>query len=250
MAHDLINGDVPTNWARGTSALLPYTPHTPTSTSMGRDPRKRLHHLRKIVRRAARGDTNAVGQMQRVRQNLSQRAATGDARAAALLRKIATWYVADVAQYRRSAPAEASPSWFRPQVAPLPLISPSTTDTYYPATSFPSEPPGSSDEYDDEAGRHFNDEEFSAALDGGSCEREALTRMRGPLMGFALFYPDIKTRKRRMMLRPGDLFSTTNVYPHYPSTLMSTPGKVRRNYQFIRRNPGRLGSGIQVRLLT
>lgn len=180
MAYDLINGDAPTNWARGTLALLP---HTPTSTSMGRDPRRRLHHLRKIVRRAARGDTNASAQMQRVQQRLSQRAAYGDARATALLQKIAVWYAADKVQYQGSPPAGAPPaiqpfwsSTVQPPGAP-PVIPPSS-DVYYPATSFPAVPPGSTDEYDDESGS-LNDDERAVARDGGPSERAALARIRG-----------------------------------------------------------------------
>ena len=196
MAYDLINGDTPVNWARGTEKLLP---HTPTSTSMGRDSRKRLHHLRKIVRRAARGDTNAFAQMQQVQQRLSQRAAYGDARATALLQKITVWYAADRAQYQGSSPA-IQPSWspmVQPPGAP-PVIPPSSTDVYYPATSFPTTPPGSSDDYDDESGSlhriphgsfynpktgwhtfgSLNDDERAVARDGGPSERAALTRMR------------------------------------------------------------------------
>ena len=290
MAYDLIGGDTPTNWARGTSTLLP---HTPTSTSMGRDPRKRLHHLRKIVKRAARGDANASAQMQQVRQRLGQRAAYGDARATRLLQRIAVWYAADRVQYQGTTPAGTMPaaqsfwsSTVQPPGAP-PVISPAA-DVYYPASSFPSTPPGS-DEYDDESGRWFNDEEFAAALDGGPCEREAFARMNGSwkhpfksvgkglkkaghgfakglkaipkalaaipqaiappggsLMGGTVFYPDIRALKR--MLRPGQFFSTTDVYPYYPSSIRPHPGKVRRNYMFLRLNPG-FGRGSQIRLM-
>ena len=191
MAYDLINGDTPVNWARGTEKLLP---HTPTSTSMGRDPRRRLHHLRKIVRRAARGDSNAFAQMQQVQQRLSQRAAYGDARATALLQKITVWYAADRVQYQGSSPA-IQPSW-SPMVQPpgAPPVIPPSSDVYYPATSFPSTPPGSSDDYDDESGS-LNDDERTVARDGGPSERAALARMRGHLPSG--LNPSISRRRTR-----------------------------------------------------
>lgn len=60
---------------------------------------KRTHHLKKIVKKAAQGDTNALAQMQRVQQRLGQRAAAGDPRANTLLQRISQWY----SQYQGTA---------------------------------------------------------------------------------------------------------------------------------------------------
>ena len=161
MSHDLINGDTAVNWARGTDALLPKTPIT---TSMGYS-KPRLAHLRKIVKRAARGDTNAFGQMQRVQRNLSQRATYGDTKATALLQRISAWYAKDAARYRASPSSQITqPFWS----SPIPPPSSTPADVYYPASS-PAYAPGSSDDYDEEAG---------AAGECGASEQAALVRVR------------------------------------------------------------------------
>ena len=69
----------------------------------GRKGRKgRVHQLKKIVKQAAQGDTNALTKLQRVQQRLSQRAAR-DPRAGALLQKINQWYSTYQAQYQGAA---------------------------------------------------------------------------------------------------------------------------------------------------
>jgi len=161
MSHDLVNGDTTVNWARGTDALLPKTPIT---TSMGYS-KPRLAHLRKIVKRAARGDTNALGQMRRVQRNLNQRAVYGDTKATALLQRISAWYAKDAAGYRASLPSQITqPFWSSPVAPPS-----STADVYYPASSSPAYAPGSSDDYDEEA---------EAAGECGASEQAALVRVR------------------------------------------------------------------------
>jgi len=93
--------------------------------------RRKMHHLRKIVRRAARGDANALAKMQQVQQNLTTRANSGDQNAATLLNKISQWYAADQAQYQSSQAATATaPAPVAPYQAP--------SANYYPGQPAPS----------------------------------------------------------------------------------------------------------------
>ena len=92
---------------------------------------KRAHHLKKIVKKAAQGDTNALNQMRQVQQRLSQRAASGDPRANTLLQRISQWYSQYQAQYQGTAQTQY-PAY--PQQYQAPYMPPQQPYPPYPGT--------------------------------------------------------------------------------------------------------------------
>ena len=104
-------------------------------SEMGRRRGRRTHHLKRIVKKAAQGDANALNQMQQIQQRLGQRAASGDPRANTLLQRINQWYT----QYQSQSAQTQYPAY--PSAAPYgqPYQQP-YAQTQQPYSQYPGAP--------------------------------------------------------------------------------------------------------------
>jgi hypothetical protein len=112
------------------------------SSEVGRRRRrrgKRTQHLKKIVKKAAQGDTNALNQMQQVQQRLSQRAASGDPRANTLLQRINQWYTQYQSQYQSTAQTQY-PAYPQPYQTPYGTPYSPSQQPYSPYPGAPGAP--------------------------------------------------------------------------------------------------------------
>ena len=102
---------------------------------------KRSRHLKKIIKKAAQGDANALAQMRQVQQRLSRRAAAGDPRANSLVRKIQQWYSSYQSQYQGATQTQypAYPS-AAPYTQPYQTPYTPTQQPYSPYPGAPSSP--------------------------------------------------------------------------------------------------------------
>jgi hypothetical protein len=178
MAHDFILGDTDTNWSRGIKQLLP---DTPTSTSMEEKEDKikaakqlialtkheesyrasRLHAGSELYRQAKQGDPGALDAI----KIMVSKAKAGDPQAVrdvAIMKEAQKDFADSEKHHTEMGPATVmNKSEWQQQQANIRL-----QDDLLKARS-PVQ------------GDSLNDDELAVARDGGQCEQDSLTRLRG-----------------------------------------------------------------------
>ena len=111
----------------------------------------RIHHLKVLVRNAARNDAGAIAKLDRIKQKLTARVATGDTRATTMLQNIQRWYDSYRGQVTTAVPPAGAPPVL-PSTYPA-YVPPTPAQTYPTSTYYPAAPSGyvpGADNEDDE----------------------------------------------------------------------------------------------------